>query len=419
VQAVSPPPDGGYPGGNTAEGTNALLSLTSGIWNTGTGFEALSQLTAGNQNTATGLRALANDTNGGFNTATGVFSLFSNTSGFFNSATGAYSLANNVSGTQNTATGYGALYRNTDDDNTATGYAALFRNTTGSINTANGAFALNRNTFGSGNTANGYQALYYNTGGSNTGNFNTAIGDFALYQNATGSLNTAVGDDAGYNITGSGNVCIGAGVTGGIGENDTTRIRNVYTTVQPVVGMDPDYVTVNSSGRLGRANVSSRRYKHDIKPMDKASEALFALKPVSFRYNKDYDATQTLAFGLIAEEVAEVYPELVGRNGKGEPESVRYDQINAMLLNEFLKEHGKVEQQSGNLENQASKIKEQETTIAQLKSDAANQQATVSELKKGMEIVVARLREQDSKIQKVSAQFEVNKPLPQVVLNKP
>src|SRR6266542_4073650 len=287
AQAAGPDTDGAIAGSNNGEGIGVLVSRTSGIWNTGTGFEALSQLTAGNQNTATGLRALANDTNGGFNTATGVFS----------------------------------LYSNTDDDNTATGYAALFRNTTGSINTANGAFALNRNTFGSGNTANGYQALYYNTGGSNTGNFNTAIGDFALYQNATGSLNTAVGDDAGYNITGSGNVCIGAGVTGGIGENDTTRIRNVYTTVQPVVGMDPDYVTVNSSGRLGRANVSSRRYKHDIKPMDKASEALFALKPVSFRYHEQYDVTQTVAFGLIAEEVAEVAPDLVGRDEKGEPES--------------------------------------------------------------------------------------------------
>jgi len=404
VQAVSPPPDGGYPGGNTAEGTNALLSLTSGVWNSGFGFEALSQLTAGNQNTATGLRALTNDTNGGFNTATGVLSLFSNTSGFFNSATGAYALANNTDGNSNTANGYAALYRNTADNNTATGFAALYHNITGVSNTANGAFALYSNTIGSGNTANGYQALYSNTGGANTGSFNTAIGEFALYQNATGSLNTAIGDDAGYNITGNGNVCIGAGVTGGIGENDTTRIRNVYTTVQPVVGMDPDYVTVNSSGRLGRANVSSRRYKHDIKPMDKASEALFALKPVSFRYNKDYDATQTLAFGLIAEEVAEVYPDLIGRNGKGEPESVRYEQINAMLLNEFLKEHKVVEKQAD--------------TIAELKSVVAQQQkdfqATIAQQEKGMEAVMARLSEQVAQIQKVSAQLETTKRAPQV-----
>jgi hypothetical protein len=126
--------------------------------------------------------------------------------------------------------------------------------------------------------------------------------------------------------------------------NNSCFIGQIYSNVQPIVGTDPDSVTISSAGRLGRGNVSSRRYKHDIKPMDTASEALYALKPVSFCYNKEYDATQTLAFGLIAEEVAEVYPDLVGRNPKGEPESVRYEQINAMLLNEFLKEHRKVEQ---------------------------------------------------------------------------
>ena len=120
-------------------------------------------------------------------------------------------------------------------------------------------------------------------------------------------------------------------------------IGRIYFNVQPIVGTDPDSVTITSTGRLGRGNVSSRRYKHDIQPMDRASEALYALNPVSFRYNKEYDATQTLAFGLIAEEVAEVYPDLVGRNPEGQPESVRYEQINAMLLNEFLKEHRKVE----------------------------------------------------------------------------
>ncbi len=203
-------------------------------------------------------------------------------------------------------------------------------------------------------------------------------------------------------------------------------IGEIYTNVQPVVGTDPDYVTINSSGRLGRANLSSHRYKHDIKPMDKASEVLFALKPVSFRYNKDYDATQTLAFGLIAEEVAEVDANLVGRNPEGQPESVRYEQINAMLLNEFLKEHKKVEQQS-------RKIQQEEGTISELKSTVAQQQ-------KGMEVLTAQLKEQNAKIQTVSAQLaaaspcrgevEINKfarrtvgrirrggPAPQVVVN--
>jgi hypothetical protein len=418
AQAVGPDTDGTIPGSNNGEGIGVLVSRTSGVWNTGTGFEALNHLTAGNQNTATGLRALFSDTNGGFNTATGVLSLFSNTSGFFNSATGGYSLANNISGNYNTADGYGALYNNnTGDDNTANGYAALYFNTGGELNTATGSFALYRNTTGRTNTANGVQALQNNSNGnsntangvdalfSNTaGSSNTAIGENALYNNTTGDDNTALGGLAGSLITGSGNVCIGRGVSGETGENNTTRIRNIYETVQPIVGTDPDYVTINSSGRLGRANISSRRYKHDIKPMDKASELLYALKPVSFRYNKEYDATQMLAFGLIAEEVAEVYPDLVGRNSKAEPESVRYDQINAMLLNEFLKEHRKVEEQAGS-------IAEFKSVVAQQHKDF---QATIAQQQKGMEAIIARLNEQASQIQKVGAQLETAKRAPQV-----
>jgi hypothetical protein len=369
AQAVGPDTDGSIAGANNGEGIGVLVSRTSGVWNTGTGFEALNHLTAGNQNTATGLRALFSDTNGGFNTATGVLSLFSNTSGFFNNATGAYSLAHNTDGSSNTANGYSALYFNTEgNQNTATGFAALYRNINGGLNTATGYGALYNNTTGSTNTANGRQALFDNT---------------------TGIRNTALGVNAGYNVTGSGNVCIGADVLGVAAIDNTTWIGNIYTTVQPVVGVDPDSVTVNSAGRLGRGAVSSRRYKHDIKLMGKASEALFKLKPVSFRYKEEFDSTQTLAFGLIAEEVAEVYPDLVGRNPEGQPESVRYEQINAMLLNEFLKEHRKVEQQE-------RKMQELEATVAQL---------------------AATVKEQDSKIQRVSAQLEVNKTAPQIVLN--
>jgi len=159
-------------------------------------------------------------------------------------------------------------------------------------------------------------------------------------------------------------------------------IGNIYSNVQPIVGNNPDSVTITSSGRLGRGNVSSRRYKHGIKPMDKASEMLYALNPVSFRYNKEYDATQTLAFGLIAEEVAEVYPDLVGRNSRGEPESVRYEPINAMLLNEFLKEH-----------------------------------RTVQEQQKEIDVLRAELKEQRALIQKVSDKVELEKPATQTVLN--
>jgi hypothetical protein len=415
AKAVGPDTEGAIPGSNNGEGIGVLISRTTGVWNTGTGFEALNHLTAGNQNTATGLRALFTDTSGGFNTATGVYSLYSNTVGFFNSATGAYSLAHNIDGDGNTANGYGALYYNNiggssspngilvpSSYNTANGYAALYHNTTGSFNTANGYFALYTNTTGVENVANGFEALRRNTGGIG----NTAEGVLSLGSNITGNFNTALGNSAGFNVTSADNViCIG---TDGQNLSDSCFIGNIYSNIQPVVGTDPDVVTVNAAGRLGRANVSSRRYKHDIKPMGQASEALYALRPVSFRYQKEYDATQTLAFGLIAEDVAEVYPDLVGRNPEGEPESVRYERINAMLLNEFIKEHCKVQ-------DQERRIQEQEATIAQLKKE--------------IETVVARLKEQDSKIQKVSDQIELSKfatgrirrdgQAPQIVMSNP
>jgi len=446
VQAVGPDTDGTIPGSNNGEGTGVLVSRTGGIWNTGTGFEALNHLTAGNQNTATGLRALTSDTNGGFNTATGVLSLFSNTSGFFNSATGAYSLANNTIASYNTANGYAALYYNTEgEQNTATGFAALYRNSTGigntangyqallsntggglvggSLNTATGASALSSNTTGAGNTATGYGAL-----ADNTSDFNTATGFGALNRNTSGTVNTAIGWAALENSTGDSNIALGFGAgaqittgngnvaIGVVGANvsDTTWIRNIYTTVQPVVGTDPDNVTVNSDGRLGRGNMSSRRYKHDIKPMDNASEAILALKPVTFRYNKEYDTTQTLAYGLIAEDVAQVYPDLVGRNREGQPESVRYEQINAMLLNEFLKEHHKAQQQEATITQLKSTVTKEEAAIAQQRNDF---EATIRELKKEMETVVVRLKEQDAKIQQVSDQIELSKPAPRTVLN--
>jgi len=456
AQAVGPDTDGAIPGSNNGEGIGVLVSRTGGIWNTGTGFEALNHLTDGNQNTATGLRALFSDTNGGFNTATGVLSLFSNTSGFFNSATGAYSLANNTIASYNTANGYSALYYNTEgEQNTATGFAALYRNTTGSVNTAVGYQALNRNTTGDENTATGRNALLNNTtGGSNTangvsalfssttghsntatgtaalvnntagtqntangraalffnttGDSNTATGVGALQGNSTGSDNTAIGRSAGFNITGSGNVCIGEGVFGVAGVDDTTWIRNINTTNFPFIAGTNNYVTVRmSDGALGyTAIVSSRRYKEDIKPMDKASEALLALKPVTFRLKGELDPSHRPQWGLIAEDVQKVNPDLVDRNSRGEVESVRYDMVNAMLLNEFLKEHRKVEKQ--------------EATITQLKSTVAQQmkefQATAAHQEKEIKSLTVSLKEQAAQIQNVSAQLEVSKPAPRTVV---
>ena len=302
AQAVVPAPDGEYPGGNTAEGQNALLNLNvnAGTNNTAVGWFSLKTLTTGQYNTAIGSGALSFNT-ANLNTATGAAALWSNTSGA---------------------------------NNTANGFAALFSNTTGPGNTAIGSQALFSNETNGSNTAMGYRALYSNT----TGVGNTAGGSVALHNNLGGDSNTAFGHQAGLNITGSGNVCIGQGVTGVAGESNTTRIRNIYTSMA-----SGRAVYVNSDGKIGTL-ASSRRFKEEIKGMDKASEVLFALKPVSFRYKKEFDAGRVPMFGLIAEEVEQVDPGLVGRNEKGEVESVRYEMVNAMLLNEFLKEHRKVQE---------------------------------------------------------------------------
>jgi Chaperone of endosialidase len=326
---VVPAPDGGYPGGNTAEGQNALLSL---------------------------------NVNAGIN----------------NTAVGFFSLKSNVEGQFNTAVGAGTLFSNTAHGNTAIGGAALFSNTTATYNTAVGLLALFSHTGGGFNTAIGHNALL-----SNTGSFgNTAVGASAL-QNATSGGNTAIGRSAGRDIIGFGNVCIGEGVFGNAGDNDTTRIRNVYSSTATA-----RVVYVNSDNKIGTLS-STRRVKEDIRPMNGASEAVRALKPVTFRYKKEIDPTRSPQFGLIAEQVAEVDPALVTRNTEGKPETVRYEAVNAMLLNEFLKEHRKVEEQ----------------------------QATIAELKKAIAHLAARDKEQDAKIQKVSAQIEMSRPARQLASN--
>ena len=194
------------------------------------------------------------------------------------------------------------------------------------------------------------------------------------------------------------------------GESNTIRIGNPDITDTIIRGISGQTIAsgaavlVAANGQLGTAT-SSERFKEEIKPMDKASEALFSLKPVTFRYKKEIDPAGTQQFGLVAEDVEKISPDLVVRDENGVVNTVRYDQVNAMLLNEFLKEHRKVQRQSGMLENQARKIRDQETTIA--------------ELKKEMETVVVMLKEQESQIQGVSAQIEMSKPATSVVLNNP
>jgi uncharacterized coiled-coil protein SlyX len=308
--------------------------------------------------------------------------LISNT-GFDNTAIGSGALTANTAGGYNTAIGVTALFSNTTGSiNTASGRQALYYNTTGDGNTANGEAAVSSNTQGSYNTGIGTTALLNNTIGNN----NTAVGYSAFFGNTTGSDNIALGHAAGANnITGSNNIYIGNPGT----HTDSSRIRIGTPGTQTkafIAGISGATVPsgvgviVGSNGQLGTI-VSSKRFKDEIKPMNKASEAILALKPVTFRYKKELDPDAIPQFGLVAEEVAKVDPDLVARDEMGKPYTVRYEAVNAMLLNEFLKEHGRVEQ---------------------LKT-------TVSAQEKQIAMLTASLKEQGAQIQKVSAQLGVNK----------
>jgi len=321
------------------------------------------QICDSNDNTALGDSALSFDT-GVSNTAIGFEALQENT------------------GNSNTAIGDSALLMNTyGDNNTAIGDEALWLSTSASYNTAVGVIALQSNTVGGENTAAGYAALNSNT----TGNSNTAIGEGALSNNTTGTGNIAIGNYSGFNITlGGGNIDIGN--FGGTGESNAIRIgtkgQQTNTYIAGISGVTVGNgigVIVDNRGHLG-TTTSSARFKEAIKPMDKASEVILALKPVTFRYKQELDPDGVPQFGLIAEQVEKVNPDLVARDNDGKPYSVRYEAVNAMLLNEFLKEHRRVEE---------------------LEANAARQQKQIEALTAGL--------------QKVSAELELSKSAPRTV----
>jgi hypothetical protein len=375
VHAVSPAPDGGYPGGNTAEGQNALFGLTTG----------------------------------GYNTAVGYLSLRSNTTGEFNTAVGAGALLASTE-TGNTATGAGALLGDTVGyNNTATGAFALFNDTDGRDNTANGSGVLLNNTHGNANTASGLGALASNT----TGSSNAATGLSALASNTTGTNNTALGSLAGNALTtGDNNIDIGYNVVGAAGESNTIRIGNTDITDTFIRGMSGATssggaaVFVNGNGKLGTMT-SSERFKDEIRPMDKASEVILALRPVSFRYKKEIDPQGIPQFGLVAEEVERVNPDLVIRDAAGKPQTVRYEQVNAMLLNEFLKEHRTVQ-------DLKSTVAKQERTIAE---EGKKFQEMISRQQKEIKYLTTTVTQQSEQVKKVSAQLELSKAIPRTVLN--
>jgi len=418
---VTPAPDGGYPNENTAEGDGALdlLDVNTGYGNTAVGFDALAgspfagnsgnyntavgdsalgnngpasantgvgyqallNNLQGDNNTATGYQALYSNGTGMQNTANGVGALYTNNYGNYNTATGVGALRANYSGSNNTANGINSLLSNTNGgDNTATGAGALQKNVTGGANTANGSFALFSNTNGAFNTASGDVAMHNNT----TGSSNTAVGIQALSKNISGSDNTALGVLAGQNLTtGNNNIDIGANVLGTAGESGKIRIgkqgtqNGTFIAGISGVAVTGSTVVVNALGKLGVA-ASSARYKQAVKPMDKASQAILALKPVIFRYKEELDPDGMPQFGLIAEEVEKVNPDLITRDEEGKPTTVRYEAVNAMLLNEFLKEHRQVQ--------------EQKSGLAKMKSTVARQEAIIERQQKRIEALTEAVR---------------------------
>jgi len=311
-----------------------------------------------NGNVALGTGALVSNTTGAYNTASGFEALENNTTGGSNTASGDRALQNNTAGTANTASGDRALHANTTGNgNTASGSAALYANTTGDDNTASGSGALQSNTTGGSNTASGSGALYANT----TGGGNTASGSGALQSNTTGSYNLAIGYLAAYNVSAGNSNSIHIGSRGAAGDSGTIRIggntalgdfavqtRFFAAGIRGITTGNNDAipVVIDSAGQLGTVS-SSRRFKEDIQDMADASSGLLRLRPVTFRYRQPFaDGSKPIEYGLIAEEVAEVYPDLVAHSADGKIESVKYQVLDSMLLNELQKEHRQVRQQT-------------------------------------------------------------------------
>lgn len=413
--------------GNTSEGKGALFSLTSGAGNTAAGFDSLFKTTTGSDNTATGYQSLFNNISGNQNTVTGSGALFSNTTGTgytafgyqalysindggaassptdapvgWMTAIGYRALYNTTRTSGLTAVGYLALFNNTTGfGNTAVGWESLSANTTGSQNVGVGVSTLSSNTTGMRNTATGNNTMGLNTTGVNntadgqsamasntTGRNNTASGRFALFSNTSGNANTADGANAlSSNTTGGGNIAVGFGAgdnldtgnnnidignEGNSGESNTIRIgdQTIHsaTFVAGIFGAATSGgvpVFVDGNGQLGTLP-SSMRFKDDIKPMDKVSESILALQPVTFHYKPQIDKNSIPQFGLVAEDVAKVNPDLVSRDRQGKIYGVRYEAVNAMMLNELIKEHQKVSDLQTQVETLTAQLKEQAAVL--------------------------------------------------------
>ncbi|MGA7830960.1 MAG: tail fiber domain-containing protein [Terracidiphilus sp.] len=390
---------------NTAYGGEALISNTSGFKNSAFGYQALQNNTSG-ANSAFGYQALQNNTGGDDNSAFGGLAMQNNTTGHDNSAFGDYALQLNTTGFADSAFGHMALQLNTTGDfdsafglaaleynttgsnNTAIGYTALWNNTSGSYNTAFGSGALLDNQTGGQNTAVGFDALYANTGTNNTasgynalysttGNSNTGFGTYALYNNTTGIYNIGVGMFSGYyNPVGS-NFNIDIGNYGSGNDNGVIRIgtpgweSSFYAAGINGVGVSGGIpVYINSNGQLGTVN-SSIRFKEDVHDMAAASDGLMKLRPVTYRYKQPYDdGSKPVDYGLIAEEVAEVYPDLVVKNADGQIQTVQYQKLTPMLLNEVQKEHKQLEEQKTTIQELEKRLAALEAALPSVKPEA-------------------------------------------------
>ena len=328
---------------NTAVGVNALKSNTTGISNTASGENALFSNTTGTSNTASGVNALTSNTTGGGNTASGASALFSNTAGFSNTASGVNALLSNTTGFSNTASGVSALQSNT----------------TGLSNTASGVSALQSNTTGGGNTASGASALFSNT----TGNNNIALGAAAGTTNTTGSFNIHIGNGGAIESN-----TIRIGTTGNQTRAFIAGIRGVTTASSAIP------VVIDANGQLGTVS-SSRRFKEDIRDMGEMSARLLDLHPVVYHYTAETQAGERpLQYGLIAEEVEQVFPELVAYGADGRVETVQYHVLSALLVNELQKQNAVVKVQQELLAAQKkilSQLQERVARIERVSSQAA------------------------------------------------
>ena len=372
---------------NTAVGFQALMHTVSGFENTATGAAALEFNVTGVRNTASGARALLRNRSGGDNTAVGAWAMEKNEHGEDNTAVGVSSLRNNIGSLHNTAVGFSALFNAGGGGNTAIGSEALAGSTyeldvptTGTLNTAVGWLSLAENESGSNNTASGYRSLSTNTSGSENAAFgvnallenvsgaqNTANGNGALRSNAGGSRNVALGHRAGLAmVNGNDNIFIGANNIGKARDTATIRIGSAGQKKAFITGISgvktglsaAQPVFIDANGQLGTIK-SSARFKEDIRPLGSFSERLYSLRPVRFRYKEpDADGSRPVQVGLVAEQVAEVFPELVIRDDAGNPETVSYHLLSLLLVNELQNQRVATELQAMQIAALESRVAE-------------------------------------------------------------